>query len=163
MEQLTTTTTAVKNAHKEADPSVKKLLENLFPSAFDVKQLKDYKDIKTFADACLVVGTTEAKFNIESEEAGDTPDERAYKQLKLIARALNAGWEPDWNNSNEYKWSPFFDMRSTSGFGFADSLCVYVYSCTHLGSRLCFKSEAIAKHAGENFTAIYKEFLTLNK
>ena len=76
------------------------------------------------------------------------PDEVAYRKVKLIAEALNEGWKPDWTNSSEYKYLPWFKMGGSSGSGFAyndydnwntDSTC---------GSRLCFKSIELARYAG---------------
>ncbi|MFZ4569723.1 MAG: hypothetical protein ACOYM0_01175 [Bacteroidales bacterium] len=88
----------------------------------------------------------------------DTMDVVAYKKLKLIARVINQGWIPDWDNSKQYKWFPYFDL--SSGFGFSDS--GYRYTCTRtaVGSRLCFQSEENATYVGKQFTDIYKDFLT---
>lgn len=89
-----------------------------------------------------------------------TPDEIAYKKLKLIVRSLNEGWEPNWNDSNERKYYPWFKMAS-GGFSYGD----YVNSWAHsiVGSRLCFKSADLAKYAAETFTDIYKDFFIIQK
>lgn len=49
--------------------------------------------------------------------------------------------KPDFNNSNEYKYYPVFDMRSCSGFGFSNS-STFIW-CTHanVGSRLCIPDD----------------------
>jgi hypothetical protein len=48
-----------------------------------------------------------------------TDDEKAYRLLKLLAKALNQGWTPDWNNHNEYKYYPWFEMGGSPGFRFS--------------------------------------------
>lgn len=80
--------------------------------------------------------------------------------LIIICRALNEGWTPDWNDSNQAKWYPYFDMRSKSGFGFSYSFYVTWRTSADVGSRLCFKNEELAKYAGKQFENIYKSFLT---
>lgn len=117
--------------------------------------------IKSFEDACADQGVNIDEFYENCK--GLTLDEIAYRKLKIIARALNEKWEPNWDNSNEYKYYPYFDMRSaSSGFGFSHSACDRWITATSCGSRLCFKSEKLAKYAGTQFTSIYKELFTLN-
>jgi hypothetical protein len=92
---------------------------------------------------------------------GLEPDEVAYRQLKLIALALNEGWEPDWKDNSQSKYYPWFEMEvSSSGFRFDDYGTWNADS--NVGSRLCFVSRATAEHAGKQFTNVYKEFMTIN-
>ena len=90
----------------------------------------------------------------------DTPDEIAYKKLKVVAKAINQGWVPDWDNKNQSKWWPWFNL--SSGFGFSSSgySCDLADAC--VGSHLCFESEAKSNYAATQFIDIYKQFLTLN-
>ena len=48
--------------------------------------------------------------------------EAQYKMI-VIAEALNEGWIPDWDNYDEYKYYPWFEM-SPSSFAFVGSSCV---------------------------------------
>lgn len=111
--------------------------------------------VKSFEDACAmrelhpsaIIGST------------DTKDEAAYKKLKLLIEVLNEGWKPNWEDTDERKWFPWFDM--SSGFGFSHSNCVRWLTATSVGSRLCFKSEALSDYAAKQFIDIYRDFLTL--
>lgn len=116
--------------------------------------------IKTFEDVLLENNTDQTHFDDECE--GLTADEIAYKKIKLIAKALNEGWTPDWTNSNETKYHPYFEMGSSSGVGVSCDVYAYWASDSLVGSRLCYKSRDLAIYAGKQFTEIYKEFLTLN-
>lgn len=87
-------------------------------------------------------------------------DTASYEKLKKLALALNEGWEPNWDNSNEQKWFPYFDMRSTPGFGFSNATYNYARTYSVVGSRLCFKTDALAAHAGKKFTSLYKSLLS---
>jgi hypothetical protein len=114
----------------------------------------EWKDIKSFEDACMVLG-------IKPEDLLHTigaPDETAYRKLKIIIRALNQGWTPDWNSSDERKWWPYFNL--SSGFGFSFSDYTYAYARTAVGSRLCFESEEKSDYCATQFLDLYKQFLS---
>lgn len=85
-------------------------------------------------------------------------DEVAYRLLKLICKSLNEGWEPDWDDHKQEKYSPWFEMGGSSGFRY------YYYddwdSDSTVGSRLCFKSKELAEYAGKQFTEVYKQYMT---
>ena len=121
---------------------------------------QDIKErIKTFEDVMKHLGIDPEEFDDRIEDM--TPDEAAYVKLKHIAQALNEGWKPNWNDSNERKYHPWFDMRSASG-GFSFDGYGYWLTPSGVGSRLCFKSSELARYAGTQFESIYKDFLTLN-
>jgi hypothetical protein len=143
------------NARKlfpSASPEFKQMLLDTFGEKFF--QQKITERVKTFQDACDALGIDPYSV-IKSD---DSKDEAAYKQLKIIASALNEGWMPDWNDANQAKWYPYFKM---SGFGFWYTLCVSWNSYTIVGSRLCFKSSDLAEYAGKQFLHTYQDFLTL--
>jgi hypothetical protein len=121
----------------------------------EIKKIIDR--VKSFEDACAELGINPE----DLFDPIDTSDEIAYKKIKIIARALNDGWIPNWNNTNQYKWFPWFNL--SSGFGFSGSGYGYARTTTVVGSRLCFKSEELANYAGKQFTNIYKDFLTYEK
>lgn len=142
-------------AFKEADAKGKALLSTLFGEDTFTKAVNG--KIETFEEALEHQGIDKDAF--EESCNGLEKDEIAYKKIKIIAKALNNGWTPDWDNSNEYKYYPYFDMRS--GVGFSNSIYDYWHSRTYVGSRLCFKSSDLATYAGKQFESIYKDFLTL--
>ncbi|MCT4011384.1 hypothetical protein HZQ24_03395 [Elizabethkingia anophelis] len=120
---------------------------------------KDIKErIKTFNDVLQYHGIKSETFAMECLSITD--DEIAYKQIKLIASALNEGWTPDWNDRNQTKYYPWFRMGSSSG-GFSYGVCACGDSYSSVGSRLCYKSSELAKYAGTQFISIYKKFTTL--
>ena len=119
------------------------------------------KKIKTFEDACKALGiSSDIKIDVSQLSESEQKYFIANYKLMIIARALNAGWIPDWNNSSERKWYPWFRM---SGFGFSFSDCDDWRTSTDCGSRLCFKSEKIADYAGKQFESLYRDLLTLDK
>ena len=113
--------------------------------------------IKTYEDACreLDISANPEKCRFMST------DEKAYYSLKVITRALNEGWEPDWSNRNQNKWYPWFEVTGTNPAGLAYSITLHPVSYSHatIGSHLCFKTEALAKYAGMQFIKLYEKFL----
>lgn len=139
-------------AYNSASPEMKEILSNLFGK--DILSGKITDRIKTFEDACT---ETDEDPNDDHFSEG-TDDEIAFKKLKVIARALNEGWVPNWNKDSEYKWYPWFYLNNP-GFRFYDAYYVYAYSYAAGGSRLCFKSEELAIYAGKQFLDLYKQFI----
>lgn len=115
--------------------------------------------IKDFSDVLEVLGIDTDDF--EDGVEGLEEDEVAYRQIKLIVKALNEGWIPDWTNSSEAKYFPWFKMGSSSGSGFSYLDCDYWATFAGVGSRLCFKSRELAEYAGKQFTEIYKKYMTI--
>lgn len=78
---------------------------------------------------------------------------------ELLAKTLNEGWKPDWNNSIQCKYVPWFEMAGSSGFRFGGCDCWDTDSA--VGSRLCYKSSELAKYAGEQFSEVYRKFMCI--
>jgi len=141
--------------YKTASPEFKQMLETTFGKEFFSAKITDR--IKTYEDACAEIG--EMPLDEKALKAiGFTDDEINYRKLKTIGKALNEGWVPDWTNTSESKWQPYFKL-SSGAFVF-DGTC---YNCSYAyagyGSRLCFKSDELATYAGKQFTDIYKGFM----
>ena len=121
------------------------------------------KRIKTVKDACDELGekhplVTQYRLSVAAAYIGDpmTEDFIAFLKLRIIATALNEGWEPTFEKDEE-RWYPWFTVKQGSlvyaGAGHAGS-----YSYSHYGVRLVFKSKELAEYAGKQFTDIYKDF-----
>ena len=120
-----------------------------------LKKVKNnFRDITTFEKACIWDNLNIDNFFILSE----TKDVVAYKKLRVIIKAVNQGWTPDWTNKNQKKWFPYFEVLS-SGLGFRDSHYGYTYTDTSVGSRLCFETSEKAEYAGKQFIKLYEDFL----
>jgi len=125
---------------------------------FREQQKEVTERIKNFDDVLRELEIEPVEFKKQCE--GLAPDEVAYRQVKLIVKALNEGWVPDWGDGKWNKYYPWFDMGGSSGSGFA--YCDYGrwHACSYCGSRFCFKSRELAEYAGKQFTDIYKNFFT---
>lgn len=150
-------------ATKEAERLAEKLgVKVATLKAVTLTEPKDItKRVKSYEDACKVLGI-EPIVDEVLQKLGFTKDEIAYRKLKTIAKALNEGWEPDWTNSNEYKYWPWFVYNPNSaGFGYANTSTAAAYTSTPIGSRLCFKTRNLAAFAGEMFEDLYNDFFLI--
>jgi hypothetical protein len=136
----------IRQIYAGADKNGKALMEKLYSKAV----LGDVRTrITSFETACAELGVTVPIFLC-------TKDEEAHGKLKTITKALNEGWTPDWNDSDQCKYYPWFDFRG-GRFVFRGVDCYYTASL--LGSRLCFRSRELAEYAGKQFEDLYNQFL----
>lgn len=149
--------------------------------------------IKTFEDACNELGEENvfvqayrtAEFNTSGNQ-NDVSDVVAYLKLRVIAEALNEGWEPKFT-TDEQRWYPWFylytqeeidemdeekkkklwlfgcnsDGGSYCGLASAPSDFAWSYSCSGISARLAVKSEALAKYFGQQFIDIWSDYVAL--
>lgn len=151
--------------------------------------------VKTFEDACRELGEDHPfvlayqNTNLRDPEvAEENRDILAYMKLRIIAAALNEGWEPQFTE-DEWRWYPWFTLWteeelsekseewkadlhliSTGDYSgdYAGFVCSYSshapsYSNTYVGSRLCFKSEALATYCGKQFISLWADFNLIKK
>jgi hypothetical protein len=125
----------------------------------------EIQDLKTFEDACKVEGIEKLNLDLSSfPEALRAPVEAATK-LMIINKAANRidnngeEWKPDWNDYDEYKYTPWFEMGGSSGFRY-DVYDIWL-SASGVGSRLCFKERSTAVYIGQQFTDLYKQLMVI--
>ena len=122
------------------------------------------EEVKSYEDACRVLGYNVTEDSVLRRE-GFRPDEIARRKLEIITEALNEGWAPDWNNTNEYKYYPWFYIQpyggadKAAGLTYASTYYAASYSSANIGSRLCYKTRNLAAYAGEQFKELYKIML----
>ena len=155
---------------KEAQEKVIELAEEnedttVFDFYTDEQEYEEITDrVKSYADACKVLGIE--PMNEQNMKAqGFRPDEVARRKLETITEALNEGWKPDWNNTEQYKYYPYFYIRENAkAKGNAGLSCAYTFNAAtntpaHIGSRLCFHDRDTARYAGNTFTELYEQIL----
>lgn len=148
--------------------------------------------IKTFEDACMELGPIHklcVEFNgiRQAMDAGVlSKDIVAYFKLRIIAAALNEGWEPQFT-TDEYRWYPWFtlwteeELKGKSeqwkkdralwlfggsscngadcGLASADSYNAWSYSNSYVSARLAVKSEELAVYFGKQFISIWADYV----
>ena len=152
------------------------MVEEYSVSVFNFRiEEREYEDItnrvKSYADACKVLGI-EPMDESGMKAQGFRKDEITRRQLETITEALNEGWKPNWADTNEYKYYPWFDIEvsrvqtedvDTLGAD-AGLSCACTYNAAsityaNVGSRLCFHDRETARYAGRTFTDLYAQFL----
>ncbi len=123
-----------------------------------------------------------------AEETRDNADIVAYYKLRVTTAALNEGWEPRFAE-DEWRYYPWFTLYTreewdaldedekkggvlfsgyasygaNAGFVYAYSIFAPSAAYATFGSRLCFKSDALARYAGRQFAALYADFYLIRK
>lgn len=84
--------------------------------------------------------------------------ERAlYSQyIDDISELFNRGWKPNWTNSSEYKYYPYFEFRG-SRWVFYDFGSIL--DCSFLGSGFYYKDQKTSDYCGTQFIDIYSKVL----
>lgn len=193
-----------KAALKTADESVKKVLLTLLPELNETEAQTAAnrpitERVKTFEDACRELGADHPfvlayqNTNLRDPEvAEDNRDILAYMKLRIIAAALNEGWEPEFTE-DEWRWYPWFTLWTEeelseksdewkadrhlistgdysgdysgdyAGLACSGSVVAPSYTHTDFGSRLCFKSEALSTYCGKQFISLWADFNMIKK
>lgn len=188
-----------KAALKTADESVKKVLLALLPELKETEAQTAAnrpitERVKTLEDACRELGEGNhlvEQYRVIEENAVFTSDGNdifTYLKLRIIAAALNEGWEPQFTEDEE-RWYPWFTLwteeelsgRSDEwkatlhllstgdysgdymGFAFTYSGNSSSFSTAIYCSRLCFKSEALATYCGKQFTSLWADLNMIKK
>lgn len=148
---------AFRNAGKEG----KQVLSDLFG-----KQVALYDNItdrvKSFEDACQVLGISTNVPEVKGLPRKHQKAIIANYKLIVIAEALNEGWKPNWQDSDEYKYYPWFDMSNPAGVGYSYTHYAASLPFANVGSRLCLKNRELAIYFGQTFTDLFNDSLLLN-
>ena len=150
--------------------------------------------VKTLEDAIAVLGedhTLVRQYHLyEQQMNGNEDDMRdltAFLKLRIITAALNQGWAPDWTNSDEWKYYPWFCLYTEDEYNDLDAddkeRCCRVVgrsdynasaygglvlasasnasssSFSYYGSRLAFKTRELALYAGKQFVDLWCDFV----
>lgn len=169
--------------------AVKEALGEQFSEALPAtERVKTYEDAvwELGNDHPLVEAASSAEWRFTNSEDKDII---AYLKLRVIVAALNDGWKPQFV-PGELRWYPWYELiskdeydamsedekqerrcvgRSSSGaYASGGLVCSSAYgassnSLASSGSRLAFKSEALAEYAGKQFAELFANFCFIPK
>lgn len=142
-----------------AVPEFKAILESSFPPHIFSQKIRDR--VQGWPDILSISGVDPRTMELRP---GETDDELAHREWKLIALVYNGGKVLNAGNTEEYKYFPWGkivkDPSKPSGFG----LAYHVDDCwaanSSVGVRLCFENPDDAKDAFQKFTDI-RERMTI--
>lgn len=150
--------------------------------------------IKTFHDAYCALGN-DHPFVVSYEKyvnaaSGEEADVIAFLQLRIIAAALNEGWEPQFT-TDEYRYYPWFTLWTEEelaqkseawkkehslwlgggssndgadcGLAYAGSSHAWSDSIAGISARLAVKSEELAVYFGKQFIDIWADYVVIKR
>jgi hypothetical protein len=123
------------------------------------------KAIKTFEEACKQLGYDETLPSFATAPEKHSKALVAHYKLIIIAEAINDGWQPNWEDTDEYKYQLWPDIEKDetkpSGFGLSYDGCDYWSTSTTVGSRLCFQNREAAKYCFETFKELWEQYMLI--
>lgn len=161
--------------------------KELFKPKNIMERIKTFEDaLNELGDKHPLVLQYRFNFNNEGGWTDDmyAREFEAYLKLRIITAALNEGWTPQFTE-DEYRYFPWFWLYTKeeiakmdkeerkkvvlfgglahsgayAGFAYAYTYDTPSYTYAAVGSRLCFKSSALAEYAGKQFAEIYFAFV----
>lgn len=147
-----------KKLYKTASSELRTILEENFGKALFSEKITDR--IKTWEDVCEELGIDDSVLPYKNPKGKQQISTNAFVKIQYISQVLNEGWEPNFKNTNEYKYYPWFEYRSFSpggDFGFG-----YSFACSvrgFMGSGFYYKTKELSDYAGKQFLEIYQEYL----
>jgi hypothetical protein len=124
---------------------------------------------KTFEEACSNRGYDAEKILPDVSNFPEVHQKAitSYAKLIVISECINEGWKPDWNDGDEYKYYPWFDMEvddnNPSGFRFHAAAYASAATSAAGGSRLCFKTSDDAERVAKDFIDLWRDMMVLPK
>lgn len=161
--------------------------KELFKPKNIMERIKTFEDaLNELGDKHPLVLQYRFNFNNEGGWTDDmyAREFEAYLKLRIITAALNEGWTPQFTE-DEYRYFPWFWLYTKeeiakmdkeerkkvvlfggaatngayAGFAYANTTTAPSHTLASVGSRLCFKSSALAEYAGKQFAEIYFAFV----
>ncbi|MGE9312848.1 hypothetical protein ACLOAU_14465 [Niabella sp. CJ426] len=109
------------------------------------------RQIKSFDEACQVLGYSNNLPDVSNAPEKHRKALLAHYQLVIIVEAINSGWQPNWADTDEYKYELWPDIiedeSKPSGFGLSSAL-------TLAGVRLRLSARAFALGAAKQLDSV---------
>lgn len=177
MESQFKITEKVLEAYEKANNYGKEILEGIFGKEAFRTDIKG--KIKTFMDAVEILGINNQTVKDYYDIANKTcaKDILAFAKLKVIAEALNEGWEPKYDifdgsyytsfdviNEEEYERLKENEKKKCLVFSLPDKEIIYAIVSSKLSIaceafKISLKSRELAEYFGQQFMDIWKDYL----
>ena len=144
-----------KTLYKTASSELKIILEENFGKDFFSTKITDR--IKTWEDVCEELNIDDDVLPYKHPKNKQQISTNAFVKIQYISQVLNEGWRPNFKNTHEYKYYPWFEYKDSGGLGFY--YVVYDNCFARLGFGFYYKNNDLAKYAGTQFLDIYKQYL----
>ncbi len=138
-------------------PTADKIWQTTFEQTFGKEAFsQNISDrVKTMDDVYAELAIDKASF----EKSFIFKEDLDAAKVRLITKVFNEGWLPDWTNSNETKYTCYFESKN--GCGFSGSGYHSWHAVTSVGSRLCFKSKELALSVPKQFQTEFENYFLI--
>lgn len=148
---------------EQALKELKELEDSFNKKVIELKRIIEqpeslYDKIKNFSDVCKELNETE----LTIQNFYFLPTEQRFKaykayQLQTIAKLFNQDWKPNWSNSKEYKYYPYWEYNNKLG-GWVFCF-VHVCSVHSLAVVAYYRKKEDCEFVSKVFKDIYSDYL----
>lgn len=123
-------------------------------------------ELRAQADKFFEQACAELKINTMLPDVSFLPERNqkailAFYKLSVIIQCVNEDWEPNWQDWDERKYYPWFDVLP-AGLGCSSTNHTASRTTATFGSRLCFKSAGLAAEWAQKLLPLYEDMLLIN-
>jgi hypothetical protein len=130
-----------------------KVFKKVFADYIKEESFEDVTDYKEVCKRLAVPVLTEKDFSfLPQDQRGKA---LAFHKIKNLEKFFNKNWVPNFSDSSEYKYYPYFEKRSGRWVFIGSYGYLYGFS----GGVGLYKSKEISDHIGNNFKDIYISLL----
>lgn len=140
-----------------ASPELKKILEKQFEPGFFAQENKSIESVLEFLGITKDQALEKKILLFEKPQSKRERYLNATSLLPLIAEKINGDWEADFENTDQYKWQPYFEKNKVSGW-IASGLAHY-FPYTSFAGVGFYETEEKAVNAGKQFLHLYVDIL----
>lgn len=119
--------------------------------------------INSHDDACKFLGKSNEVPDVEKFGKATVALHKLMDIIEARNKEHNSNHKFDWNNRNQLKWQPWFDMEvdenNPSGFRFDGAGYDRTYSS--VGSRLCSETEELCVDIATKHLDLYRDFMVI--
>lgn len=155
MTQLKMDEQTARRLYPTAVPEFKAILEESFGKEKFSQKITDR--VQGWQDILSISGVDPRTMQLRP---GETDDELANRECKLISAVYNEGEILDAKNTNQRKWFVYGkvveDSTKPSGLSLVFDVCDCWRTTSIVGVRLCFKELCLAIDAFNKFTSVYE-------
>ena len=143
---------------KEVKEMISASTEKQLPTVKEIfNVVNSWENIKSVEDAIKILGEKDEEVSLlrDIQHVSLPRHILAEQELVVIIKAVNEGWEADFDNHNQPKYFPWWYL----GKNFSLRCVDFSYSRSYVPRRLCLETREKGEYMSSEFKNLYKEYL----
>lgn len=140
---------------QQAQQSIEKMEKEIsnLKEFIDQEKTIDIFKVTTYEEVCKKLKENQINMIHFAMDIKDRAKLVRLAKLEQVERFFNQGWIPDWSNTSQPKFYPYFNWNKVPGsLVFASSVCSFGGFAAGVAF---YQSEEISNHIGKYFSDLY--------